>query len=129
MNRRHEVFKWNHYMSRKIDELSHGNSHDCTTEQIVQIASQLDDGERIYCRTDITAQIELVVNISNQLEHDALMLLNWHTKDHGLAVGGTRFPGEAKSLMQVLGEYPAQRWSVTNGRSFSGVQHEEPTRE
>ncbi len=128
MNRQEEFFKWNQSMSHKIDELSHGNSNGCTIEQIVQIASQLDDGEGIYCSTDMTANIELVVNISNQLENDALIMLNWHTRGGGLSVSNP-FPDEAKSLMLILGEYPAQRWRVTNGRSFYGVQHEETTKE
>ena len=117
MKRHQEELEYNVYMNHKINELSHGNSSNCTTEQIIQIASQLDDGERIYCTTDITPNIELTVNISSRLQEDALIMLTWHARNHGLRVTDSPFPGEAKALMLVLGEYPEQRWRVMNGQS------------
>ena len=126
MKRHQEEQEYRAYMTRRIDELSHGNSSDCTTEEILQIASQLDDGERINCTAEITPNIELEVNISNRLQEDARVMLNWHTTDKGISRGITLsittpfLPDETKNLMLVLGEYSEQRWRVTNGGSAKG---------
>ena len=52
--------------SARLSELI-GDRSDFTTEEIVQIASQLNDGESVFCTTSITPIVQLMVHLDNEV--------------------------------------------------------------
>ena len=48
------------------DGLNLENRSDLSTEEIIQIASQMPDGDILFCITPITSKISLVLHLSNK---------------------------------------------------------------
>lgn len=51
----------------RLQELNPGNRDDLSTEQIIEIASGLSDGEGIQCSTAITPFMKLTILLDNKL--------------------------------------------------------------
>ena len=51
----------------KLPELFSDESRDFSTEEIIQVASQLCDGESIFCTTSITPIVKLMVHLDNEV--------------------------------------------------------------
>ena len=51
----------------RLNQLIAENSRGLTTEGIIQAASQLSDGETIFCTTPLTPIVKLMVNLDNEV--------------------------------------------------------------
>jgi hypothetical protein len=74
-------FRWN--------KLITDNSSGLSTEGIIQVASQLSDGETIFCTTLITPIVKLMVNLDNEVNtkdiiNVSLKVLNHDQMRHSL---------------------------------------------
>lgn len=66
----------------KITELLKTSQRDFSLQELLQVASQLFDGEALYCSTPMTPIIRLVVSLDNKLERTDVVQVSLNVFNH-----------------------------------------------
>ena len=132
----------------KLPELFSDESRDFSTEEIIQVASQLCDGESIFYTTPITPIIKLMVNLDNgvntkdiinvslrvlnrdQMRHNLDFPLHYGTIQRAHFIGRSLVDPARLSMKDVVNTFrldDSTKWhlwgyNITTGDSVRGVR-------